>query len=201
MSRILHIDFSPRGERSHSRRLSKEFVDRWVTTNPGTKVVYRDAGRDVIPAIDESWISAAFTPEAKRTLAMKETLALSDELVDEVLAADVLVLGVPMYNFGVPAPMKAWIDQIIRVGRTFAVPEFRGLANGKKVFVLMSAGQAYEPGNTADFVVPFVRQVFGFIGITDVEVIRYVDHRDAAKSSQSLAAARERMDEVLQVAA
>jgi FMN-dependent NADH-azoreductase len=170
--------------------LSKEFVDRWVTTNPGTKVVYRDAGRDVIPAIDESWISAAFTPEAKRTLAMKETLA-----------ADVLVLGVPMYNFGVPAPMKAWIDQIIRVGRTFAVPEFRGLANGKKVFVLMSAGQAYEPGNTADFVVPFVRQVFGFIGITDVEVIRYVDHKDAAKSSQSLAAARERMDEVLQVAA
>jgi FMN-dependent NADH-azoreductase len=174
MAQLLHLDASPRGERSHSRRLSKAFVDAWVTAHPGDPVTYRDLGHNPVPLVTEAMIAAAYTPPEARTDADRETLRLSDELIDELIAADLYVFGVPMYNFGVPAGFKAYIDQIVRVGRTFSVPDFRGLLQGKKLILAMSAGQDYSlgaPSANYDFVLPYLRAVFGFIGVTDIATV------------------------------
>jgi FMN-dependent NADH-azoreductase len=120
MKRLLHIDSSPRGNRSHSRRLSREFVEQWKQAHPSDVVIYRDIGRNPVPHIDESWIAAAFAPPEQHTPDLQEAIRLSDLLVDEFLAADIYVIGVPMYNFSVPSVFKAYIDQIVRIGRTFA---------------------------------------------------------------------------------
>ncbi len=138
MTHLLHIDASPRGERSQSRRLTRELVDSWRAGHPGVTVTHRDVGHDPPPHVDEAWIAAAFAPPAERTRAMHAALRTSDELIDELLAADVWVIGVPMYNFGVPSGFKAYIDQIVRVGRTFAFePEdagepYKPLVRGKR---------------------------------------------------------------------
>ena len=191
MGHVLHLDSSPRGERSHSRKLSKEILDSWLRTHPGDSVVYRDLGRAPVPLVDEPMIGAAFTPPEARTPEQREAIKVSDELVDELLAADTLISGIPMYNFGVPAGFKAYIDQIVRVGRTFSRPDFRGLAVGKKLIVAMSAGQEYAVGTPfADynFVEPYLRAVFGFIGITDLEFLAVATH-DEANAARTFEAA------------
>ncbi|HEY9665099.1 MAG TPA: NAD(P)H-dependent oxidoreductase, partial [Allocoleopsis sp.] len=119
MTHLLHLDSSPRADRSHSRRLSREFVAAWKQTHPSTVVTYRDVGRHPIPHIDEPWIAAAYTPPTQRTAAQWAAIRLSDHLVDEFLAADIYVIGTPMYNFSIPSSLKAYIDQIVRIGRTF----------------------------------------------------------------------------------
>ncbi len=119
MAHLLHIDASPRGDRSQSRRMTHEFVERWKHQYPNDTIGYRDVGRNPIPHVDESWIAAAFSPPEHHTPQLKQAIRLSDELVDEFLAADIYVMGVPMYNFSVPSGFKAYIDQIIRIGRTF----------------------------------------------------------------------------------
>lgn len=159
---VLHLDGSPRGERSVSRKLARELV----ASLPAGRVIYRDLGRQVIPPVTEEWIAAAYTPEPQRTEDMRALLRFSDELIDELLAADVLVLSTPMYNFGVPSNVKAWIDQVIRVGRTFAMPGFRGLAAGKKAYIVLASGGQYGPGS--EHLTPFLRQALAYIGITDV---------------------------------
>lgn len=106
MNRLLHIDASPRGERSHSRRLTREFVETWKKANPINTIVDRDLGRNPIPHVSEDWIAAAFTPENERSPEQKQTLRLSDELVDELLAADIYVMGVPMYNGALPVVLR-----------------------------------------------------------------------------------------------
>lgn len=103
MAHLLHIDSSPRGERSHSRRMTGEFVEQWQQVHPNDTVTYRDIGRNPIPHVDESWIAAAFSSPEQHTPELREAIRLSDELVDEFLAADVYVMGVPMYNFSVPS--------------------------------------------------------------------------------------------------
>ena len=125
MIRLLHVDASARPGRSgesahgsHTRRLSARFVAAWKALRPGDPVVYRDVGQAPPAPVTGDWIHAAFTPANRREPWMREALAQSDALVDELLAADLIVAGVPMYNFGVPAGFKAWIDNIVRVGRT-----------------------------------------------------------------------------------
>lgn len=198
MERILHLDFSPRGERSHSRRLTREFVEQQLAAHPAATVTYRDLGRAPVPPVDEPWIAAAYTPEAGRTPEMREALRLSDALVDELLAADVIVLGVPMYNFGVTASFKAWIDQVVRAGRTFSSRDYSGLATGKRAYVLLAAGQDFAPGSPAagmDHVTPYLRTVFGFIGITNLTVIPVATggpealQRTSERARQTMAAA------------
>ena len=122
MGHVLHLDASPRGERSHSRKLSRTILESWLRAHPDDQVTYRDLGRSPVPLVDEPMIGAAFTPPDARTPEQREAIKASDALVDELLAADTLIFGVPMYNFGVPAGFKAYIDQIVRAGRPSAVP-------------------------------------------------------------------------------
>ncbi|NEQ19316.1 MAG: FMN-dependent NADH-azoreductase [Microcoleus sp. SIO2G3] len=181
MANILHIDSSPRGERSFSRKFTHEFVTAWKNAHSGDTVTYRDLGHNPVPHVDESWIAAAFTPPDARPPELTKAIELSDTLVDEFLAADRYVFGVPMYNFNVPSAFKAYIDQIVRVGRTFAVTEqgdFKGLVDGKKLLVVTARGGNFSPGSPAapyDYQEPYLRAVFGFLGITDVTFINVED--------------------------
>ncbi len=194
---LLHIDASPRGVRSHSRALTSEFVSMWKSTHPDERVVYRDLGHNPVPFVDEAWIAAAFSNPSTHTPELRDAISISDALVDEFMAADVIVLGSPMYNFGVPAGVKAYIDQIVRVGRTFTA-DFQGLAHGKKLYVItVRGGAGYGPGEAQhglDYESPYLRMIFGFIGVTD---IAFVDVENAAQGDEvvqaSLAMARQRL--------
>ncbi len=151
---LLHIDASAQvQERSHTRKLTSSFVDRWTNIRPEDQIIRRDVGRLPIPAIDQDWITAAFTNPDERTPAMTRRLALSDKLVDEVVASDIIVMGVPMYNYGVPAALKGWIDHIARIGRTFSFDLARGdipiepILSGKSLVVMSARGEfGFEPG-------------------------------------------------------
>ena len=162
MLRLLHIDSSARhglsgmqAHGSHTRRLSARFIHRWQSRRPQDPVVYRDMALQPPAPVDGRWVHSAFTPPAQREPWMRDVLAESDALVDELLAADLIVIGVPMYNFGMPSTLKAWIDNIVRVGRTFGFDRSRAgepywpmLADqGKRVVLLGSRGDyGYEPG-------------------------------------------------------
>ncbi|HYW22060.1 MAG TPA: FMN-dependent NADH-azoreductase [Nodularia sp. (in: cyanobacteria)] len=188
MANILHIDASPRGERSISRALSYEFITSWKDTHSGVTVSYRDLGRNPVPHVDESWIAAAFTPPDARTLELNEAIKLSDSLVDEFLAADCYVFGVPMYNLSVPSTFKAYIDQIVRIGRTFAMTEngYQGLVDrSKKVLIITSRGGSFAPGTpyeAYDHQAPYLRALLGFIGLTDITFI----HADSLNMGDDL---------------
>lgn len=176
MAHILHIDSSPRGDRSHSRKLSHEFITAWKTAHPEDTLSYRDVGHNPVPHVDEPWIAAAYSPPEAHTPELSQALKISDELVDEFIAADRYVFGVPMYNFSVPSTFKAYIDQIVRVNRTFAVNEqgYQGLVNGKKMLVITASGGSYREGTPAagyDFQEPFLRAIFGLVGVTDITFI------------------------------
>lgn len=201
MAHLLHVDSSPRGERSHSRRMTREFVEQWQRVHPADTVTYRDIGRNPIPHVDEAWIAAAFSPPEQHTPELREAIRLSDRLLDEFLAADIYVIGVPMYNFSVPSGFKAYIDQIVRVGRTFdfepnnSAHVYKPLVLGKKMFVIEARGDSgfqpggrYEKMNHHD---PYLVTVFGFIGITDITFIHVEnDEYGGQKLADSIAAAR-----------
>jgi FMN-dependent NADH-azoreductase len=176
MKTLLHIDSSPLGDASISRNLSAEFVKRWTEANPSGKVIRRDLSAAHISAVDRAWVAAVFTPEEARVPAQRELVATSDRLIEELKAADEYVFGVPMHNFGVPAVLKLWLDQIVRSGKTFAyvngTPE--GLLKNKKARFLIASGGAYDPGTpmaSLNFVEPYLRTIFGFIGVTDTEFL------------------------------
>ena len=177
MAHILHIDSSPRSERSHSRQLSKDFITVWKTAHPSDTVTYLDLGYYPVPHVDELWVAAAFTLPSARTPELEQAIKLSDSLVDEFLAADRYVFGIPMYNFSIPSTFKAYIDQIVRVNRTFSLDEqgYQGLVNGnKKMLIIMTSSGSYKPGSpTGDynFHEPYLRTIFSFIGITDITFI------------------------------
>ncbi|MBD3887614.1 NAD(P)H-dependent oxidoreductase [Phormidium tenue FACHB-886] len=172
MVTILQVDSSPRSDCSISRALTKQLLQTWQHTYPAGRVNYRDVGRFPVPPIDEAWIAAAFTPPHQLNLDLQTALKISDELIDELLAADFLVFGIPMYNYSVPANFKAYIDQIVRVRRTFAIDSdrYEGLVNGKKAVVITTRGGSYA-GSSLDFQEPYLRAVFEFIGITDIAFI------------------------------
>lgn len=200
MSTLLHIDASARPGRSdetphgsHSRRLGAVFVDAWRTACPSDTVIYRDVGQNPPSPVTGRWIHAAFTPVEKREPWMREALAESDALVDELLAADVIVAAVPMYNFGVPAQFKAYIDNIVRVGRTFGfdrgregVPYWPMVPPGKTLITLSSRGDyGYGQGQPLEHmnhVEPGIRTPMAYIGITEmysvaVEYDEFADDR------------------------
>jgi FMN-dependent NADH-azoreductase len=196
MANILHIDASPRAQRSISRHLSKEFVTGWKAVHPKDTVTYRDLGHHPVPYVDEPWIAAAFSPPTEHTPELTEALRISNKLIDELLAADRYVFGVPMYNFNVPAVFKAYIDQIVRAGRTFAVGSdgLSGLVQGKKLLVIAASGSVFRPGTPFgpyNFHEPYLRTVFGFIGITDVTFINADGLNDGGEAREhSLAEAQ-----------
>ena len=176
MSTLLHLDASPRGERSVSRQLTKEFATAWKQANPGAEIIYRDLGHNPVPFVSESWIAAAYTPADALSPELRAAIATSDKLIAELEKATDYVFGVPMHNFSVPAAFKAYIDQIVRVGRTFAHDEsgYKGLLNDKKVTVITSSGGAYRSGSPFapyNHQEPWIRTILGFIGITDIDFI------------------------------
>ncbi|MER6373047.1 NAD(P)H-dependent oxidoreductase [Streptomyces mirabilis] len=175
MTHLLHIDSSARGEGSASRRLSAEYVQAWQARNPHGTVTYRDLALDTPNFVSPEWITGVFGPAEAATDGTKAAVAASEVLIREIEEADVLVLGVPMYNFGVPATFKAWIDQVVMGGRTFAFGENgpEGLLKGKKAVVLRASGSDFDNPAFApmDFHAPYIRGVLGWIGIVDVEFI------------------------------
>jgi len=176
MSTLVKFDSSPMGERSISRKLTSDFVETWLKTHPGGKVVKRDLSTLQLPAIDGFWVAAAYTPEEARTAEQKDALAVSDSLIAELQHGDEYVFGVPMHNFSIPSTLKLWIDQIVRAGETFAYGPNgpKGLLTGKKATVLIASGGVYEQDGAAasmNFVAPYLRTMFGFLGITDVKII------------------------------
>ncbi len=201
MTHLLHIDASHRGDRSHSRRLSGEFIQAWKQSHPGDTVTYRDVGRNPVPHVDETWIVASYTPLEQLTPALQEALRISDRLVDEFLAADIYVIGVPMYNFTIPSTLKAYIDQIVRIGRTVAfTPEkpaspYQPLVFGKKMFLIAArGGSGFGVGGHQEqmnFQIPYLVKVFEFIGITDITSIE-VENDETGKEAlaESIAKAR-----------
>ena len=175
MTHILHINASPRGDASQSRTISNELVEAMKTAHPDVTVTDRDLGHQVIPFVTEPFIYAMYTPEESQTPEQKELLKLSDELIAELFAADVYVFGVPMYNFGVPAVFKAWIDYVARANKTFNPATYEGLLKGKKAVVVSAHGGAgYGPGQERESynqLVPTLRGVLGFMGVTEVEFV------------------------------
>ena len=163
--KLIHLDSSALGAHSVSRELTAAIVDDYRRANPGLQVHYRDLVADPLP----HW-----TPVAD---ADNPAVARGGELLDEFLAADVVVIGAPMYNFSIPSQLKAWIDRVAVAGKTFRYGEKgpEGLAGGKKLIIASSRGGMYSAGSPAagmDFQETYLRGVFGFLGITDIEVVR-----------------------------
>lgn len=153
MTTLLHIDASARTTRSLSRELSRHFIAQWQARRPDDTVLRHDVGVNPPPLVSEAWIAAAFTAAERRTNAQREVLHVSDALIDDLERADVIVIGTPMYNYGMPAALKAWFDQVIRVNRTFSFDLARGdtplapTLRGKTLVVLASRGEfGFEPG-------------------------------------------------------
>jgi FMN-dependent NADH-azoreductase len=176
MSTLLQIDSSPLGEASISRHLSNEFVQSWKQATPNGKVLTRDLTATKLFPVDAAWIGGAHTPEDSRTPAQREALALSDTLIAELHSADEYVIGVPMHNFAVPSVLKLWIDQIARAGKTFSYVDGApaGLLKNKEAHFIIASGGVYDAGTVMasfNFVEPYLRTVFGFLGVTSVNFL------------------------------
>ena len=169
---ILQINSSARRDTSHSTRLATRLVERLRETALESKLTVRDLNSAPHPVLDEAALGALFTPADQRTQEQAARVALDDTLIAEIQAADIVVLGVPMYNFGVPAPLKNWIDAISRAGVTFRYSEKgpEGLLKGKKVYVALTRGGQYR-NTPADTQVPYLKTVFTFLGLTDVQFV------------------------------
>ncbi len=185
---ILRLDASARKTGSISRKLTDEIVARF----DGADVITRDLADTPVPQIDEAWVGANFTPAADRTADQMQRLALSDSLVEELQRADVVVIGLPIYNFGVPAALKAWVDQIARAGVTFqySADGPKGLLEGKRAIIAVASGGT-EVGSDIDFATGFLRHIMGFVGITEVDVVRA--DRLAVDAEATLEAAHEQV--------
>jgi FMN-dependent NADH-azoreductase len=214
---LLHIDASARPglsgtdpHGSHTRRLSARFVERWHAARPDDRIDHLDVGQHPPAYVDSRWIHAAFTAPADREPWMADVLAESDCLVDQLVAADVIVVGLPMYNFSVPAQFKAYIDNIVRVGRTFgfdrargAVPYWPMLADTGKRMVLLGArgDHGYDPGGRIahlNHAEASVRSVFGYIGVTDVfEAAVECDEFGGEQLAQSMRKAEASVDRLV----
>jgi FMN-dependent NADH-azoreductase len=168
---ILKVNSSGRVNGSHSRVLVDELVNRLLSKHASANVVTREVSSG-LEFVDESWIHANFTNPAERSEVQKSRLNASDSLVEEVENADILVIAAPIYNFGVPAALKAWIDQICRANRTFKYSETGpvGLLEGKKAYVIVTSGGT-KAQSSVDYASDYMRHVLGFIGIKDVEII------------------------------
>ena len=190
MTRILHIDSSARLQGSVTRELSASIAKR-LSGGDENFATYRDLS-ETLPLIDETWVGANFTPADQRSDLQKQALELSDDLIAELRAADTIVIGLPVYNFGVPAALKAWIDLIARVGETFSYTENGpvGLLEGKRAVIAMASGGT-QAGSPIDFATPYLRHVLDFVGITDVQLVSAAGGAsldDAREAVEALAA-------------
>lgn len=196
---ILQINASARSEGAQSTRLAERIVERVRERDPSARVVVRDLARNPHPMLDEPALQALFTPAESRTPEQAARVALDDALIAEVQAADVVVLGVPMYNFTISTQLKNWLDAIARARVTFRYTENgpEGLLTGKTVYVALARGGAYRD-TAADTQVPYLKTILGFLGMTDVRFI-YAEGLAAgeAAAEQAFAAAETEIDAAL----
>ena len=173
MSRLLVVETSPRGAGSISRAMTQRFVAAWMAAHPAGQIVRRDLADAPPPFVTDAWLQAYFTPPDAQTVQMRQALALSDTLVAELSAADHLVIATPVYNYNVPAALKAWIDHIVRKGLTLGL-DGQGLLRGKRATVLIASGGSYHPGSPIeqrDIAARYLRLILGVIGIDDVTLM------------------------------
>lgn len=187
MKQILEISSSGRNADSVTRLLSRDLVDALQDRFGAARVTRRDISQGM-PFVDEQWITANFTPAEQRSAAQRKVLEFSDCLIDEIKRADVLVVGAPIYNFSIPATLKAWIDMVARARVTFRYTDAGpvGLLSGKKAYVVVATG-GVAVGSPADFATPYLRHALAFIGITDVEFISADRLNSNAEESLDLA--------------
>jgi FMN-dependent NADH-azoreductase len=177
MPALLRVDSSPLGgEHSISRQLTANFVEQWRRSHPDGKVITRDLAATKLPLVNAEWIGAAHSPEQNLTGDQRNALAVSDALIAELQAADEYVFGIAMHNFSIPSVLKLWIDQIVRAGKTFSYENGapNGLLRNKKATFLVASGGVYEQGTpmaAMNFVEPYLRAMFGFVGVTDTTFI------------------------------
>lgn len=173
MAKLLVVETSPRGDHSVSRRMTHRFVGHWRTAHPDGTMVIRDLASTPLTFVDGEWLQAYFTAVDQQSPEMQQVLRLSDELVAELLAADEIVIATPVYNYNVPAALKAWIDHIVRKGLTLGF-DGKGLITGKKATVLIASGGIYTEGSPIrdrDIATNYLRLVLDVIGINDVTVV------------------------------
>lgn len=173
MSRLLVVETSPRGDYSISRHMTRRFVVEWRAAHPGGTVVQRDLAETDLPFVNAPWLQAYFTPAEQHSPEMKAALRQSDELVAEILAADHIVIATPVYNYNIPASLKAWVDHIVRKGLTLGV-DGSGLVTGKTATVLIASGGVYTKGSPIrdrDIATQYLRLILRVIGINDVTIV------------------------------
>ncbi len=173
MPKLLAITASPRGDYSVSNTLTHTFIDAWKTAHSDGSVTHRDLFATELPFVDVPWIMGAYTPAETHSPEIKKAIAISDALIAELMAADHIVIGTPMYNFSTPAILKAYIDHIVRINVTFS-SSYEGLVKGKKVTVIIASGSVYTAGShmaSYNAESSYLKQILGFIGMTDVDVV------------------------------
>ena len=198
MSRILVIESSARQQGSVSRQLTEQFLVQWRQAHPDDVVQVRDLAVDQVPHLDADLLGGWMKPAEQQSAAEQQAAQLSDLLTDELLAADVLMLAAPMYNFTIPSTLKAWLDHVLRAGKTFKYTETgpQGLLTGKRAFVLTARGGIYA-GGSLDHQEPYLRQALGFIGIHQVEFVHAEGINLGADSMEKgLSKAREKLASV-----
>ena len=193
--KLLHIDSSARSG-SVTRQLTAKFADEWRTNHPTGEVIRRDLSTTTLPLITDDW-NATYIEPSKLSHSQRNYLSTSDALIEEVLAADIIVIGAPMYNFAIPSVLKAWIDQVVRIGKTVTYGPHgpQGLLGTKKVVVITARGGSYEKSahrEKFDFQEPYLRHILGFVGLTDVTFI-HAENQASDGAAPSLAAAAEQI--------
>jgi FMN-dependent NADH-azoreductase len=199
MKNVLLVLSSPRGPQSYSHQFASHIVDGLKVRHPEATVVVRDLAKEPLPHVGEAFVGGLYSPPEQRTPDQARAMARSDSLIDELFAADVVVIAVPMHNFGLPSTLKAWIDYVVRAGRTFAYSEKgpQGLLKGKKAILVLARGGVYSdgPAKALDFQESYLRSILGFVGITDVQAVRVEGvamGEEAVK--RAMASAREQAD-------
>ncbi|MDQ3327715.1 MAG: NAD(P)H-dependent oxidoreductase [Chloroflexota bacterium] len=185
MAHLLHLDSSARTAGSISRQLTAEFAEHWKSNHPEDHVTYRDLASNPLPHIQEATVAAMFIPPAARTPEQTQATALQEELIAELAEADTLLIGAPMYNFGVPSALKSWIDHVVVFGRTIG----QGLFDDTTVVIASARGGAYGPGTpreASDFQERYLRAILSLIGLTDI-TFAHAEMRAAADGDPSLA--------------
>ncbi len=203
---LLHIDSSPLADRSISRKLTQKLVNELKEKHPDHRLITHDFGNTPLPHLSAEVVGAFFTPDSQRNPSQEEALKVSDQLVKEFLSADVIVIGAPMWNLGIPSSLKAWIDHLVRAGKTFQYTPtgVKGLVpEGKKIIIVSSRGGIYTqgPAMAMDHQETYLKTIFNFLGITDISFIRAegVSMGEAAKE-EALKTANSQLNEVLQTA-
>jgi len=202
MTRLLRIDASARQQQSYSRELADFFQQQWLSQYPQDSIIVRDLVTQPVPHIDNATIEGFHIAPQEQDEVMKNATALSDKLIAELMSADVLLISTPMYNFSIPSVLKAYIDQIVRVGHTIGFDEkgLFGLIKNKKAYVMISCGAVYSdtPLAKLDFVKPYLQALLGFLGFSDIQFFQIEGAtRDEKMLVKSKQAALQRIEQII----